>query len=207
MVIAHIAIGRATRSRRAANSHHSQAHQAHCRITSFAFHFEAGSLECEVFASSTYRSSTCGAPFHSRASSDTSYATKVHLAVVYSGGLCHTSYNGAVLPDSRPSDEISTSYSAFQVVIEGLITMLGFGLWPGHTGASLSQSAKVYNYSITFQQISGLYEVISAAQGSRFSLLTDVTGDEPLCVGLRKSGEVASRKAVGRKATTVRVQI
>lgn len=58
-----------------------------------------------MFASSTYPSSTCGAPIHRRAPSDTSYATKVHLAVVYSGGLCHTSYNGAVLPDSRASDE------------------------------------------------------------------------------------------------------
>jgi hypothetical protein len=101
MVIAHIAVGRAARRCRAANSHHSQAHQAHCRITSFAFHFETGLPECEVFASST----SCGAPFHRRAPSDTRYATKVHLAVVYSGGLCHTSYNGAVLPESRASDE------------------------------------------------------------------------------------------------------
>jgi hypothetical protein len=104
MVIAHIAVARATRRHRAASSHHSQAHQAHCRITSFAFPFEAGSPECEVFAFSTYPSSTCGAPFHRRAPSDTSYATKVHLAVVYSGGLCHTSYSSAVLPESCASD-------------------------------------------------------------------------------------------------------
>jgi hypothetical protein len=85
--------------------------------------------------------------------------------------------------------------------------MLGCRLWPTvHTDVteSVRQSLQLQHH---LQQISGLYEVISAAQGSRFSLLTDVTGDDFLCVGLRKGGEVASRKAVGRKATTVRVQI
>ena len=49
---------------------------------------------------------------------------------------------------------------------------------------SPSQSAKVYNYSITFlRSISGVYEFISAA---RFEVLQDVIGEEALSGSLRR---------------------
>ena len=74
-----------------------------------------------------------------------------------------------------------------QVVIgklqTNLYTMMS-GSWPDHTGMSSSQSAKVYNYSITFlRSISGAYEVISAA---RFKVLPDVIGEEALSGSLRR---------------------